>query len=225
MRLSEWHNEDDREQFALYRTASDAMNSIQKQQKFLELMASENFATLVSAKRNLYSGTVFGFSTFPEIVSDAQSWLERVSKKEVRKNAKDKQHSSYDMLIASLQNATGIEVKEITSIRMFGYDGYNYEIRFVDKEHGLRLELKVPDVRNRRFHTGLSAASECIKKGMCSSLLNDLDLRLFFIAHEDDGFVKLESICDFPGTTDTVEEFKEYLDQFAKKKEEADGQR
>lgn len=224
MKLSEWHDADDREQLTLYRTALDAMDSIQKQQKFLELMAAENFATLVCAKRDLYAGTVFAFSTFPEIVEDAQSWLERVRKKEVRKNAKDKQHSSYDMLKASLQNATGIEVKEITSIRTLGYESYNYEIRFVDKEYGLRLELMVPEVRNRRFHIGLTSADECIKKGMCSSLLNDLDLRLYFIANEDDRFIKLESVCDFPGTTDCVEKFKEYLDQFAARKESSNGQ-
>lgn len=209
----EWEATTDNERTRLYEQAGQAYGEIQKQLGFLKLMEAENFMTLVNAKRSLYSGTVFGFGTFDAIVRDSQSWIERVQKKEVRKNAKDDQHSSYIMLVTCIKNATGIEIKEITRIRMFGYENYNYEIRFVDKEHGLKLELIVPNVKSQRFRLGIFDSEDAIAKETCASILNDLELRLCYIAVEEENFTKLEHIRNFPSDTYDISDFKTRLDE------------
>lgn len=209
------NTEDERKK--LYEQAGQAYGEIEKKIELLKLMEAENFMTLVNAKRELYSGTVFGFGTFNEIVRDSQSWIERVQKKEVRKNAKDDQHSSYNMLMTGIENATGIKIKEITRIRMYGYESYNYEILFVDKEHGLKLELIVPNVKSKRFRLGIFGAREAISKETCSSILQDLELRLCYVAIEEESYTKLEHIRFFPSDTYDISDFKTYLDEFAER--------
>lgn len=213
----EWEATTDNERTRLYEQAGHAYGEIQKQLGFLKLMEAENFMTLVDAKRSLYSGTVFGFGTFDEIVRDSQSWIERVQKKEVRKNAKDDQHSSYNMLMTGIESATGIKIKEITRIRMYGYESYNYEIRFVDKEYGLKLELIIPNVKSPRFRLGIFNAKDTIAKETCASILQDLELRLCYIAVEEENFTKLEHIRNFPSDTYDISDFKTYLDEFAER--------
>lgn len=148
---------------------------------------------------------------------DSQSWIDRVQKKEVRKNAKDDQHSSYNMLMAAIQNTTGIEIKEITRIRMYGYEGYSYEIRFVDKEHDLKLELMVPNVKSQRFRLGIFDAKDVISKGDCESILQDFGLRLYYVSVEEASFTKVECIRDFPSDTYDINDFKKNLDEFAER--------
>lgn len=213
----EWEATTDNERTRLYEQAGHAYGEIQKQLGFLKLMEAENFMTLVNAKRSLYSGTIFGFGTFDEIVRDSQSWIERVQKKEVRKNAKDDQHSSYKMLMTGIKNATGIKIKEITRIRLYGYESYNYEIRFVDKEHGLKLELIVPNVKSQQFRLGIFDAKDAISKEQCASILNDLELRLCYIAVEEKNFTKVERIRNFPSDTYDISDFKKHLDEFAER--------
>lgn len=214
--MNEWH-ETNKERTQLYENASKAMSDIRRQQEFLRLMEAENFGTLVNAKRSLYYDTSFGFGTFDEIVRDSQSWIERVQKKEVRKNAKDDQHSSYNMLVTSIKLMTGIEVKDIIRIRMYGYERYAYEIRFVDKEHGLKLELMIPNVKSQRFHLGIFAAKDAIAKELCASVLNDLELRLDYISVEEENFTKVEHIRNFPSDTYDISDFKTHLDEFAER--------
>lgn len=213
----EWEATTDNERTRLYEQSGHAYGEIQKQLGFLKLMEAENFMTLVNSKRSLYSGTVFGFGTFDEIVRDSQSWIERVQKKEVRKNAKDDQHSSHNMLMTGIENATGIKIKEITRIRIYGYEGYNYEIRFIDKEHGLKLELIIPNVKSSRFRLGIFNAEDAISKENCASILNDLELRLCYIAVEEENYTKLEHIRNFPSDTYDVSDFKKYLDEFTER--------
>lgn len=213
----EWEATTDNERTRLYEQAGQAYGEIQKRLGFLKLMEAENFMTLVNAKRSLYSATSFGFGIFDEIVRDSQSWIERVQKKEVRKNAKDDQHSSYNMLVGAIELMTGIEIKEITRIRMYGYESYNYEIRFVDKEHGLKLEFIVPNVKSSRFRLGIFDAKDAIAKERCASILQDLELRLCYIAVEEENYTKLEHIRNFPSDTYDISDFKKYLDEFAER--------
>lgn len=213
----EWEATTDNERTRLYEQAGHAYGEIQKQLGFLNLMEAENFMTLVNAKRELYSGTVFGFGTFDGIVKDAQGWVERVQKKEVRKNAKDDQHSSYNMLMTGIENATGIKIKEITRIRMYGYERYAYETRFVDKEHGLKLELIVPNVKSSVFRLGIFNARDAIAKERCASILQDLELWLHYISVEEENFTKVERIRSFPSDTYDISDFKKHLDEFAER--------
>lgn len=219
--MNEWY-EADKERTRLYEQAGHAYGEIQKQLGFLKLMEAENFVTLVNAKRSLYSATSFGFGTFDEIVRDSQSWIERVQKKEVRKNAKDDQHSSYNMLVSAIKLMTGIEVKDITRIRIYGYESYNYEIRFVDKEYGLKLELMIPNVKSPRFRLGIFDAKDAIAKETCASILQDLELRLYYISVEEENFTKVEHIRNFPSDTYDISDFRKYLDEFAERLKETE---
>jgi hypothetical protein len=121
------------------------------------------------------------------------------------------------MLVTGIENTTGIKIKEITRIRLYGYESYDYEIRFVDKEHGLKLELMVPNIKSRRFRLGIFNAENAISKEDCAPILNDLELRLCYVAVEEESYTKLEHIRSFPSDTYDISDFKKHLDELAER--------
>lgn len=202
----------------LYEQAGQAYGEIEKKIELLKLIEAENFMTLVNAKRELYYTTPFGFSTFREIVRDSRSWINRVKNKEVRKNAKgDEERGSYIMLVNAINNATGIEVKEITNILSIGYDTHVIDVYFVDKEHGLELILSIPNAYCSMYNPNIYDAKNTIRKGLCGNTLINLELRLKYVAVKEGPFVKLELIRSFPSDTYDISDFKKYLDEFAER--------
>lgn len=47
--------------------------------------------------------------------------------------------------------------------------------------------------------------------------LNDLELRLYYISVDEESFVKLEHIRNFPSDTYDISDFKKHLDEFAER--------
>ena len=149
--------------------------------------------------------------------SKASKYLTMLKNKEIRKNAKCEERSFYDVLVASIQNGTGIKVKSIDTIIFYNYDSV-FEIDLTDAEYNLNLRISIPNIKNPKFFPTIS---DTLKEEDVREILYELDLRLSYIKEKTQYSTSLETIVSYPTARDTngyiedPEKFKEYLNQFA----------
>jgi hypothetical protein len=129
------------------------------------------------------------------------------------------ERSFYEVLIASIQNGTGIKVKTINNIIFYNYDSV-FEIDFTEDEYNLELRLSIPNIKNAKFFPTIS---DTLKEEDVQEILFELDLKLSRIKERTNYSTSLEVIVSYPNARDkngfieSTEKFKEYLDTYATK--------
>ena len=185
----------------------------------IKLQKFQNDILYINAKRKLYGQNVFGIMNMDEMCHKANKYLTMVKNKEIRKNAKCEERSFYEVLVASIQNGTGIKVKSINNIIFYNYDSV-FEIDFTEDEYNLELRLSIPNIKNVKFFPTIS---DTLKDEDVREILFELDLRLSWIKEKTDYSTSLETIVSYPNARDkngfieSTEKFREYLDTYAKK--------
>lgn len=192
-------------------------NKLSHELNLLKLQKLQNDILYINAKRKLYGKNVFGIMNMDEMCHKASKYLTMLKNKEIRKNAKCEERSFYDVLVASIQNGTGIKVKSIDTIIFYNYDSV-FEIDLTDAEYNLNLRVSIPNIKNPKFFPTIS---DTLKEEDVREILYELDLRLSYIKEKTQYSTSLETIVSYPSARDTngyiedPEKFKEYLDQFA----------
>jgi hypothetical protein len=195
---------------------SELRDKLSKELELLRLQKLENDILYINAKRSLYGKTVFGIMNMDEMCHKASKYLNMVKNKEIRKNAKCEERSFYEVLVASIQNGTGIKVKAITDIIFYNYDAV-FEIDFEDEEYGLNLRLCIPNIKNSKFFPTIR---DSLKDQDIMEILYELDLSLSYIKEKTKYSTSLENIVTYPkarnkyGIIEDTEKFKEYFDAF-----------
>ena len=195
---------------------SKLRDKLSKEFELLRLQKLENDILYINAKRSLYGKTVFGIMHMDEMCHKASKYLTMVKNKEIRKNAKCEEKSFYEVLIASIQNGTGIKVKSINNIIFYNYDSV-FEIDFTEDEYNLELRLSIPNIKNSKFFPTIR---DTLKDEDVREILFELDLRLSWIKEKTDYSTSLEIIVSYPNARDkngfieSTEKFKEYLDRY-----------
>lgn len=192
-------------------------NKLSHELDLLKLQKLQNDILYINAKRKLYGQNVFGIMNMDEMCHKASKYLTMLKNKEIRKNTKCEERSFYDVLVASIQNGTGIKVKSIDSIIFYNYDSV-FEIDLTDAEYNLNLRVSIPNIKNPKFFPTIS---DTLKEEDVLEILYELDLRLSYIKEKTQYSTSLETIVSYPSARDkngyieNPEKFKEYLDQFA----------
>ncbi|MBO7210520.1 MAG: hypothetical protein J6V44_05900 [Methanobrevibacter sp.] len=192
-------------------------NKLSHELNLLKLQKLQNDILYINAKRKLYGKNVFGIMNMDEMCHKASKYLTMLKNKEIRKNAKCEERSFYDVLVASIQNGTGIKVKSIDTIIFYNYDSV-FEIDLTDAEYNLNLRISIPNIKNPKFFPTIS---DTLKEEDVREILYELDLRLSYIKEKTQYSTSLETIVSYPTARDTngyiedPEKFKEYLNQFA----------
>lgn len=196
---------------------TELRNKLSHELNLLKLQKLQNDILYINAKRKLYGQNVFGIMNMDEMCHKASKYLTMLKNKEIRKNAKCEERSFYEVLMASIENGTGIKVKSIDSIIFYNYDSV-FEIDFTDAEYNLNLRVSIPNIKNPKFFPTIS---DTLKEEDVREILYELDLRLSYIKEKTQYSTSLEIIVSYPSARDkngyieNPEKFKEYLDQFA----------
>lgn len=196
---------------------TELRNKLSHELNLLKLQKLQNDILYINAKRKLYGQNVFGIMNMDEMCHKASKYLTMLKNKEIRKNAKCEERSFYEVLMASIQNGTGIKVKSIDSIIFYNHDSV-FEIDFTDAEYNLNLRVSIPNIKNPKFFPTIS---DTLKEEDVREILYELDLRLSYIKEKTQYSTSLEIIASYPSARDkngyieNPEKFKEYLDRFA----------
>lgn len=205
-----------------YNLMKDIRKKMTAELQQLRMQKFQNDICLINAKRQLYSQNVFGIMDMDAMCTKASKYIGMVSRKEIRKNAKCEERNSYDMLKASIGSATGIEIKSIEKIVFYNYS-MSFKIHFIDAKYGMKLEIIIPNIRNKAFYPSISCD---IGEEYIDESIRNLNTELMHIKHETEFSMDLENIASYPeccwvkGTVCDISEFYDALDKFAESMEQ-----
>lgn len=201
--------------FEVYNQLINNSLYLEKEQLRINSLKTQNDISLINYKKTLYSDTLIGINPMVSLCEGANRWLSKLEKKEVRKNAKnDDDKASYQMVVNTIEMATGIKVKEITKIIFYGYK-WCICIYFIDKKYGMKLRLDIPNLRCvERFSPSICNVVNFDEYHNISDILKNLETVLYFVKKDIDCLVELDGICSFPGIVKNLEDFESMLDKY-----------
>lgn len=203
-----------RHQYNLMMELKTLMN---EQKERLDLQIRENYVSLINRKRSLYPQWVFGFVDFNKGVRMVNSYLQKINRKEIRRNQKCEERTYHDLMCDHIKSETGIAVKSIDEVVFYGYD-QAYIIYFTDEKYGKHLRWQIPNLNNPMYNPKMYYPMEFGKDTTPNfeNLLDDLDLRLCIVEERTETCVKLETVASFPNDVMKLEDFGKEFEERVK---------
>lgn len=206
-----------RHQYNLMMELKEKMN---KEKELLELQIRENYVLLIRRKMSLYNQWIFGLVDFDKGIKMVQTYLDKLNRKEITKRTNSTQKSYYDLMKEHMESETGIKVKSIDEIEIYGYS-WGYNIYFTDAKYGKPLRWYIPNVRHERYRPNMYYPTTWGKDTTpdFDNLLHDLDMKLCFVEKRTDSYIGLEGIASFPNDIQKLEDFgKKFEERFGEEK-------
>ena len=206
-----------RHQYNLMMELKEKMN---KEKELLELQIRENYVHLISRKKSLYQQWMFGFVNFDKGIKMVQTYIAKLNRKEITKHTKCEEKTYYDLMKEHMESETGIKVKSIDEIVIYGYS-WGYIIYFTDAKYGKPLRWDIPNVRHERYRPAMYYPIEWGKDTTPNfdNLIDDLDTKLCFVEKRTEGYIGLEGIASFPDGIQKLEDFgKKFEERFGEEK-------
>lgn len=203
-----------------YNLMMDLKAKMDKEKELLELQIRENYAHLISRKKSLYQQWMFGLVDFDKGIKIVQTYIAKVNRKEITKREKCEEKTYYDLMKEHMESETGIKVKSIDEIVIYGYS-WGYFIYFTDAKYGKPLRWYVPNVRHERYQPRMYYPITWGKNTTpdFDSLLDDLDMKLCFVEKRTESYIGLEGIASFPDGVQKLEDFgKKFEERFGEEK-------
>lgn len=200
-----------RHQYNLMMELKEKMN---KEKELLELQIRENYVHLINRKRGLYQQWMFGIIDFDKGVKMVQTYLAKLNRKEITKHTKCEEKAYYDLMKEHIESETGIKVKSIDKIVIYGYS-WGYIIYFTDAKYGKSLRWNIPNLKHERYRPGMYYPTEWGKDTTpdFNNLLDDLNMNLCFVEERTEYYIGLEGIASFPDGIQKLEDFGKKLEE------------
>ena len=198
-----------RHQYNLMMELKEKMN---KEKELLEIQIRENYVHLINRKRGLYPQWMFGLVDFDKGIKMVQTYIAKLNRKEITKRTKCEEKSYYDLMKEHMESETGIKVKSIDEIVIYGYS-WGYIIYFTDAKYGKPLRWYVPNVKHERYRPVMYYSISWGKDTTPNfdNLLDDLEMKLCFVEERTEGYIGLEVIASFP---DDIQKFEDFGKKF-----------
>lgn len=206
-----------RHQYNLMMELKAKMN---KEKELLELQIRENYVHLINRKRGLYQQWMFGLVDFDKGIKMVQTYLAKLNRKEITKRTKCEEKTYYDLMKEHMESETGIKVKSIDEIVIYGYS-WAYNIYFTDAKYGKPLRWDIPNLKHERYRPVMYYPTTWGKDTTPNfdNLLDDLDMKLCFVEERTEGYIGLEGIASFPDGIQRFEDFgKKFDERFGEEK-------
>lgn len=200
-----------RHQYNLMMELKEKMN---KDKERLELQIRENYVLLIRRKMSLYDQWIFGFVDFDKGVKMVRTYLAKLNRKEITKRTKCEEKTYYEMLKEHMESETGIKVKSIDEIVIYGY-GWGYIIYFTDAKYNKPLRWDIPNLKHERYRPNIYYPTQWGKDTTPNfdDLLDALDMKLCFVEERTEGYIGLEGIASFPNDIQRFEDFGKRLEE------------
>lgn len=202
-----------RHQYNLMMELKEKMNH---EKELLETQIRENYVLLIRRKMSLYQQWMFGLVNFDKGVKMVQTYIAKLNRKEITKRTKCEEKTYYDLMKEHMESETGIKVKSIDEIVIYGYS-WGYIIYFTDAKYGKPLRWDIPNIRHERYRPRMYYPIEWGKDTTpdFDNLLYDLDMKLCFVEERTEGYIGLEVIASFPDGVQKLEDFgKKFEERF-----------
>ena len=203
-----------------YNLMMELKTKMNKEKELLELQIRENYVLLIRRKMALYQQWIFGFVDFDKSIKMVQAYIAKINRKEITKRTKCEEKSYYDIMKEHMESETGIKVKSIDEIEIYGY-GWGYIIYFTDAKYGKPLRWYIPNLKHERYRPKTYYPTEWGKDTTpdFDGLLDDLDMKLCFVEERTEGYIGLEGIAYFPDDIQRFEDFgKKFEERFGGEK-------
>ena len=200
-----------RHQYNLMMELKEKMN---KEKELLELQIRENYVLLVRRKMCLYNQWIFGLVDFDKGIKMVQTYIAKLNRKEITKRTKCEEKSYYDLMKEHMESETGIKVKSIDEVVIYGY-GWVYNIYFTDAKYCKSLRWDIPNLKHERYRPVMYYPTTWGKDTTPNfdNLLDDLDMKLRFVEERTEGYIGLEGIASFPDGIQRFEDFGKKLEE------------
>lgn len=195
-----------------YNLMMELKTKMNKEKELLEMQIRENYVHLINRKRGLYLHWMFGFIDFDKGIKMVQTYIAKLNRKEITKRTKCEEKTYYDLMKEHMESETGIKVKSIDEVVIYGYS-WGYIIYFTDAKYGKPLRWDIPNVRHERYRPAMYYPIEWGKDTTPNfdNLLDDLDTKLCFVEERTEGYISLEGIASFP---DGIQKFEDFGKKF-----------
>lgn len=200
-----------RHQYNLMMELKEKMN---KEKELLELQIRENYVLLIRRKMALYQQWMFGLVDFDKGIKMVQTYLAKLNRKEITRREKCEEKSYYDTMKEHMESETGIKVKSIDEVVIYGYS-WGYIIYFTDAKYGKPLRWYIPNLKHERYRPVMYYPTEWGKDTTPNfdNLLDDLETKLYFVEKRTEGYIGLEGITSFPTGIQRFEDFGKELEE------------
>jgi hypothetical protein len=197
-----------------YELMMELESLMKKEKERLELQMRENYVSLINRKKSLYNPWIFSFVDFDSGIKKVNEYINKLKKKEIRKNAKCEEKSYYEIMMEHIEFETGIKVKSIDDVTFWGY-GWGYHIYFTDAKYGKPLRWYVPNLKASRYQAKMYYGYNYGKDNTPDfvELLYDLDMKLSYVKEKTENYESLEYIASFPNDVQKFEDFGKRLDE------------
>lgn len=200
-----------RHQYNLMMELKEKMN---KDKERLELQIRENYVLLIRRKMCLYDQWIFGFVDFDKSIKMVQAYIAKINRKEITRRTKCEEKTYYDLMKEHMESETGIKVKSIDEIAIYGYS-WGYIIYFTDAKYNKPLRWDIPNLKHERYRPVMYYPITWGKDTTPNfdNLLDDLDMKLCFVEERTESYIGLEGIASFPDGIQRFEDFGKKLDE------------
>lgn len=185
-----------------------------KEKELLELQIRENYVLLIRRKMALYQQWMFGLVDFDKGIKMVQTYIAKINRKEITRRTKCEEKTYYELMKEHMESETGIKVKSIDEIVIYGYS-WGYIIYFTDAKYNKPLRWDIPNLKHERYRPVMYYPITWGKDTTPNfdNLLDDLDMKLCFVEERTEGYIGLEGIASFPDGVQKLEDFGKKLEE------------
>lgn len=197
-----------------YNLMMELKEKMTKEKELLELQIRENYVHLINRKRGLYQQWMFGLVDFDKGIKMVRTYIAKLNRKEITKRTKCEEKTYYDLMKEHIESETGVAVKSIDEIVIYAY-GWGYCIYFTDAKYGKPLRWDIPNLKHERYRPVMYYPTEWGKDTTPNfdNLLDDLEMKLYFVEERTEGYIGLEGIASFPDDIQKFEDFGKKLEE------------
>ena len=207
--------------FGNYETMVKIANNIDNEMSLLKMQQAQNYISMINVKRHLYDYDLFGFTDILKALNIVSKYIHDRYCHSMSEEDTKTGKNYHDVLLSGIQSYTGLAIKEIVDIH-YMFDGTSSEIYFIDDKQN-RLSIKFPnthdivyDIFAKDIDTGLGYEKFCKH---CKSLIDGLDMTLYFICDQSNYITQKEAITSFPDKVSSISDFKKEYEQYLLDKE------
>lgn len=125
-----------------YNLMMELKEKMTKEKELLELQIRENYGLLIRRKMALYQQWIFGFVDFDKSIKMVQTYIQKLNSKEITRRTKCEEKTYYDLMKEHMESETGIKVKSIDEVIIYGY-GWGYYSLISEKSSCVLLVMPV----------------------------------------------------------------------------------
>lgn len=191
---------------------------LEDEQQMLNLKMVENAECLLRLKKMMCSVELCGIADIEKFVRTVSQWLTSIEKKEIKRNTACDGKRYHEVLCNWIGDLSGIKIKGITKIEIYGLDVKKFNIYFTDSVYKKTLRIDIPNIASNAFNKDSTDFYNPVKYKDLSDAIGNLDVKLYEVTEDDDWHTSVVYIAAYPTDVTSVSGFGKSYEEYLVKR-------